>query len=104
MIDDEHFATISRDRTLKIWNGKGHESYASPHPNSVKCISINEQKDKLATGSYGGTVAIFDLKSRAWEKFDRPTTAGISDLIWDEQQHVFIASSYDGNIYRISEN
>jgi WD40 repeat protein len=104
MIDDEHFATISRDRTLKIWNGKGHESYASPHPNSVKCISINEQKDKLATGSYGGTVAIFDLKSRAWEKFDRPTTAGISDLIWDEQHHVFIASSYDGNIYRISEN
>ena len=104
MIDDEHFATISRDRTLKIWNGKSHESYASPHPNSVKCISINEQKDKLATGSYGGTVAIFDLKSRAWEKFDRPTTAGISDLIWDEQQHVFIASSYDGNIYQISGN
>jgi toxoflavin biosynthesis protein ToxC len=104
MIDDEHFATISRDRTLKIWNGKGHESYTSPHPNSVKCISINEQKDKLATGSYGGTVAIFDLKSRAWKKFGRPTTAGISDLIWDEQQHVFIASSYDGNIYRISEN
>lgn len=104
MIDDEHFATISRDRTLKIWNDKGHESYASPHPNSVKCISISEQKDKLATGSYGGTVAIFDLKSRAWARFDRPTTAGISDLIWDEQQHVFIASSYDGNIYRISDN
>jgi WD40 repeat protein len=104
MIDDEHFATISRDRTLKIWNGKGHESYASPHPNSVKCISINDQKDKLATGSYAGTVAIFDLKSRTWGKFDRPTTAGISDLSWDAQQHAFIAASYDGNIYRILES
>ena len=101
MIDDDHFATISRDKTLKIWNGSGHESFESPHPNSIKCISISADRRQLASGSYGGTVAVFNLDERRWTQFERPTMAGISDITWDTKQQSFIAASYDGNLYPI---
>ena len=100
-IDDDRFATISRDRDLKIWNGKSHEIFPSPHPNSVKCICINDDRSKLLTGSYGGTLAMFDVLKKKWMKYDRPTTAGISDIAWDDKHQQFLASSYDGNIYSL---
>jgi toxoflavin biosynthesis protein ToxC len=101
MVDDTHFATVSRDRTLKIWNGKGHESYSSPHFNSVKCMGINASRSHILTGSYGGTVALFDLNKRQWAHLERPTMAGISDITWDAQDEVFLAASYDGHVYPV---
>ena len=98
-IDDQHFATVSRDRTLRIWGQTSTEVYPSPHPNSVKCISINNDKSVLLTGSYGGTLAMFDLQQKRWTKLERPTTAGISAITWHEDQHQFLAASYDGHIY-----
>jgi WD40 repeat protein len=99
-IDGQHFATVSRDRTLRIWGDEGAEVYPSPHPNSVKCISISDDKSRLLTGSYGGTVAMFDLKEKRWTKFERPTMSGISSITWDSRGQ-FLASSYDGHIYPI---
>ena len=100
-IDDDHFATISRDKTLKIWNEKGHETFESPHSHSVKCMAINEDKSKLLTGSYGGTLAMFDLSQRTWTWFGRPTIAGISDITWHCQSQTFLAASYDGHVYPV---
>jgi WD40 repeat protein len=85
---------------LRIWSDEGEEVYPSPHPNSVKCISINADKSRLLTGSYGGTVAMFDLKEKRWTKFERPTMSGISSITWDNNGQ-FLASSYDGHIYPI---
>ena len=99
-IEGHHFATVSRDRTLRIWGDEGAEVYPSPHPNSVKCISISDDKSRLLTGSYGGTVAMFDLKEKRWTKFERPTMSGISSITWDSKGQ-FLASSYDGHIYPI---
>jgi WD40 repeat protein len=100
-IDATHVATVSRDRQLKIWNGQGHETYPTPHHNSVKCMAIDASCQHILTGSYGGTVAWFNLKQRQWTHVERPTTAGISDISWDAQQHLFWAASYDGQIYPI---
>ncbi len=99
-IDGDQFATVSRDRTLRIWRDGRAEVYPSPHPNSVKCISISDDKSRILTGSYGGTVAMFDLTQKRWTKFERPTMAGISSITWDPQGQ-FLASSYDGHIYPI---
>ena len=99
-IDSGHFATVSRDRTLRIWGADSTEIYPSPHSNSVKCISISDDQSRLLTGSYGGTVAMFDLKEKRWTKFERPTMSGISSITWDSQGQ-FLASSYDGHIYPI---
>jgi WD40 repeat protein len=99
-IDGHQFATVSRDRTLRIWSDEGAQVYPSPHLNSVKCINISDDKSRLLTGSYGGTVAMFDLKEKRWTKFERPTMSGISSITWDSKGQ-FLASSYDGHVYPI---
>ena len=98
-IDDEHFATVSRDRTLRIWSDRKTEIYPSPHPNSVKCISISQDRSNVLTGCYGGTLAMFNVPKRRWSKVSRPTVSGISSITWDESNQCFLASSYDGHIY-----
>ena len=103
-IDDEHFATVSRDKTLRIWADEKTEIYPSPHPHSVKCISVSEDHSTLLTGCYGGTLAMFDLTSRKWTQVERPTMSGISSIAWDESGHRFLAASYDGHIYPMQVN
>ncbi len=102
VVDKLSFATVSRDRTLKIWRGEKSETYASPHLNSIKCLCINEDRTQIITGSYGGTLAIFDLVRKTWKICERPTMSGISDLAWDWDHHHFVASSYDGNLYAVA--
>lgn len=95
------FASIGRDLKLKIWNGDTQEVYETPHPNSVKCISASSDGKTIMTGSYGGTLAAFDMETRKWRSFSRPTAAGISSIAFDTRHQVFLASSYDGNIYTV---
>jgi WD40 repeat protein len=96
------FATISRDLKLRIWENDYEEIYPSPHPNSIKCICSNTDHTILMTGAYTGTVAGFDIKTRTWSSFSRPTASGISSLAYDEKHHRFLASSYDGHVYPIT--
>ena len=95
------FASVSRDRQLRLWSAQGCESFASPHANSVKCMAVNAGHTHILTGSYGGTLALFDLVRRQWAGFSRPTHAGISCICWDPQQQRFLASSYDGQIHPV---
>lgn len=95
------FASIGRDRKLRLWLEDGEEVYNSPHPNSIKCICANDDFTIIMTGAYTGTVAAFDLKTRSWISFDRPTASGISGLSYDAQTRRFWASSYDGNLYEL---
>ena len=55
----------------------------------------------IATGSYGGQVALFDYMEKKWVLDVRPTQSGISSITYDENQKAFLASSYDGNIYTV---
>jgi toxoflavin biosynthesis protein ToxC len=101
-IDQDHVATVSRDRTLRIWAGNKTEIYPAPHPKSIKCIGIDDGKSHLLTGCYGGTLAMFCLNTRKWTQIERPTMSGISAINWDSQQQQFLASSYDGRIYAMA--
>jgi WD40 repeat protein len=93
------FASIGRDRKLRIWTGNREDVYLTPHPNSVKCICASDDRQTLMTGAYTGTLAGFDVESRQWTSFNRPTAAGISNLAYDSLNRRFLASSYDGQIY-----
>ncbi len=95
------FASIGRDRKLRIWIGDREEVYETPHPNSVKCICSSKDRNTLMTGAYTGTVAGFDMATRSWRSFSRLTASGISSLTFDARQSRFLASSYDGQIYAI---
>ena len=95
------FASVGRDLKLRIWSDEGEEVYQTPHPNSVKCICASEDGSVLMTGAYTGTVAAFDMATRSWISFERPTASGISSLAWDSARKRFLASSYDGRVYAV---
>ena len=95
------FASVGRDRSLRIWVGETVDIHDSPHANSIKCMAANEDRSAILTGSYGGTLALFDLAERRWTVFHRPTMAGISAIAWDRTGRRFLAASYDGHLYPV---
>lgn len=101
-VGTNRFATVSRDKQLKIWFDGVEESYLSPHLNSIKCLCANDDGSFLLSGSYGGTIAGFDLHTKNWTIFQRPTAHGISSITYHYEQKCFIASSYNGEIYPVS--
>ncbi len=98
-IGPDHFASVGRDRTLRLWDGERTEAYPTPHPHSVKSMAVNDDHTAVLTGCYGGTLARFDLTSRQWTSVQRPTDSGISSITWDRRQGCFLAASYDGGVY-----
>lgn len=102
-IGNSQFATVGRDRALRLWSdGDGDSAvYPSPHPNSVKCIGVNDDHTAILTGSYGGTLAVFDLIHLCWTSVHKLTTSGISSITWDRAHQHFLAASYDGRIYTV---
>ena len=49
-----------------------------------------------------GTLACFDVRTRQWRSFTRPTAAGISSITFDARNKCFVASSYDGQLYAVN--
>jgi toxoflavin biosynthesis protein ToxC len=101
-LGEQGFASVGRDRMLRLWWRDTHEVYPSPHPNSIKCMTVSSDGNTLMTGSYGGTLAGFDVPTRSWTVFQRPTMAGISSLTYDKQAGRFLAASYDGRVYPVA--
>jgi WD40 repeat protein len=98
------FATISRDLTLRLWSTQAglQQKIPSRHKFSIKCIASSSNGRLIATGSYGGTVDVFDCDAGQWRGgLQRPTMSGISSLAWNESQGEFLAASYDGAVHGI---
>jgi WD40 repeat protein len=95
------FASVARDLKLKVWHPDGRcDVHSTPHRNSIKCVAASPDGRLLATGGYHGMLAVFDLQTETWTT-NRPTTSGISSLIWHPQRERFVASSYDGLLYEV---
>lgn len=98
-LPDGRFVSISRDRKLRLWSGEEAAVMATPHTHSVKCVAVCPATGAVATGSYSGTVAIYDVQRGAWTTVVRPTAAGISSITATHVPRRFIAGSYDGRTY-----
>lgn len=98
---DGRFASVSRDRTLRLWTDDAPEAVPTPHAHSVKCVAATADGRRVATGAYDGTVALFDLDSGTWGPLVRPTCSGISSLCAAAEPDAVLASSFDGCVYRI---
>lgn len=93
------FASISRDLQLRLWRDGQVFSIATPHCNSIKCVSCDSAGEIIACGSYGGSIHLYDVRRERWIKGLRPTSAGISSLTFVPERPAFVASSYDGSLY-----
>lgn len=95
------FVSVSRDRFLRIfqYGTRSVEKILTPLNHSAKCVATDGRR--IAVGSYGGQVAIYDSSNKRWTVNERPTRAGISAITYDCRQGAFFASSYDGQIYSI---
>jgi WD40 repeat protein len=100
-LPDGRFASVSRDRRLRLWTLDACRLIETPHSHSIKCVAASTTGRLVATGAYDGTVAVFDLGRDAWVHVTRPTTSGISSVVALDDGATFLASSYDGQIYRI---
>ncbi|CAM02163.1 WD-40 repeat-containing protein [Saccharopolyspora erythraea NRRL 2338] len=97
------FASVSRDLRLRIWSASRlPQVVETPHTHSVKCVSASDDGDLVATGAYNGRIAIYDRLASEWVSVQRPTTAGISSLAYHPDEKLFLASSYDGQVHRIT--
>lgn len=93
------FASVSRDLTLRLWKDSTVHTVPTPHDHSIKCVSASTDGRLIATGSYNGVLAVYDLVDRHWRILPRQTTSGISSLHYDDARQMFLASSYDGAVY-----
>jgi WD40 repeat protein len=73
----------------------------TPHNRSIKCVATSADGRYVASGSYYGVVAVYEIKTSQWVQVVRPTTAGISSLCFEVASGCFLASSYDGCVYEI---
>jgi len=96
------FASVGRDRMLRLWLPDRDVAIETPHPNSVKCVAASPCGRWIASGSYSGTVALFDRATMAFLPLQRLGTAGISALGWSGRNGGFLAADYGGTIHDIA--
>jgi WD40 repeat protein len=102
-LGEGRFASVSRDLKLRLWEPDFTVRVVdTPHTHSIKCVAASADGGLVATGAYDGQVAVYDRKLDAWSTVIRPTAAGISSLAYDADRLLFLASSYDGNVYEVA--
>jgi WD40 repeat protein len=95
------FASVGRDRMLRLWLPEGALAIATPHPNSVKCLAASPCGRWIASGSYGGTLAVFDRNTMGFVSMARISKAGVAALCWSARANGFVAASYDGGVQAV---
>lgn len=95
------FVSVSRDHKLRLWNGTRADVLATPHDRSIKCVAASNDGRYVASGSYFGAVAVYDVDKSAWIQLTRPTSTGISSLCFDAARGCFLAGSYGSRVYEI---
>jgi WD40 repeat protein len=105
-LGDGGFASVGRDRVLRLWlptgEGGGDHAFATPHPNSVKALAASPCGRWLASGSYGGTIALFDRADSSFAPLQRISEAGIAALCWSSRAGAFIAADYAGALHTVA--
>ncbi|MGW7574696.1 WD40 repeat domain-containing protein [Streptomyces sp. NPDC054765] len=100
-LGDGVFASVSRDLRLRIWSGTEAETVESPHDHSIKSVAASTDGRFVATGGYNGMVAVYDRVKAEWSAVLRPTTAGISSIVYDADGGRFLCSSYDSAVHAV---
>jgi toxoflavin biosynthesis protein ToxC len=95
------FASVSRDLKLRIWNGGDAVVVDTRHTHSIKCCAVSRDAKYIACGDYAGHVSIYNVALGRFESYRRYTASGISSITAYGDDG-FIATSYDGRVYRVN--
>lgn len=100
---DGRFASVSRDLMLRLWTPSpfASEIISTPHDHSIKCLAASTETGQIATGSYDGKVAIYDVANGAWPLVRKLSRFGISSLAHDADAEEFLATTYGGETFRL---
>ncbi len=98
---DQSFISASRDLKLRLFEGDKIKEFKTKHQHSIKCLAVSSDYQFIASADYAGYVFVYDQSFKIIFS-DRPTTAGISSLIFKDRWGECMASSYDGGLYPIS--
>lgn len=101
-LGDGGFASVGRDRMLRLWLPGGDVAIETPHPNSVKALAGSPCGRWLISGSYGGTVVVYDRAIMAFLPMRRISKAGISALVWSGRDGGFVAADYEGALHVVA--
>jgi WD40 repeat protein len=101
-LGERGFASVGRDRVLRLWLAQGQLAFATPHPNSVKALAASPCGRWLASGSYGGTFVVFDCHTYSFGAMQRISKAGISAVCWSDCVGAFIAADYAGVLHTVA--
>lgn len=101
-LGDHGFASVGRDRVLRLWLAEGDHAFATPHPNSVKALAASPCGRWLASGGYGGTTVVFDCHNRSFGSMRRISKAGIAALCWSALEGGFVAADYAGALHSVA--
>lgn len=101
-LGNSKFATVSRDKLIKIHELDNIQEIKTPNKHSIKCIQSDSNGRFLATGSYSGFLGIYDMIQQNWVEFKKITRFGLSSISYQENKNQFLITSYDGSTY--SEN
>ncbi|MGG1948172.1 WD40 repeat domain-containing protein [Trinickia sp. NRRL B-1857] len=97
----QRFVSVSRDRKMRIWQKGGAQMIDTPHQRSIKCVATSPDGRYIASGSYSGVVAIYDMIEARWVAENRPTASGISSICSGLVPGTFLMGSYDGHVYEL---
>ncbi|UWQ49919.1 WD40 repeat domain-containing protein [Leisingera caerulea] len=101
VVIDGGFASVGRDKMLRIWLESGDIAVETPHQNSIKCISANSSGHTLLTGSYTGWIAEFDLTQGVWTRYFKLSTSGVACICYNARTGQFHAVTYDGMVHGV---
>jgi toxoflavin biosynthesis protein ToxC len=104
---DGGFVSVSRDLTMRRWRTDGQhiDTIRTRHLKSIKCCASSKDGRFTASGSYAGTVDVYDHRSSRWSgRTRRLTERGVSSLTWCNHRGQFLAAGYDGNVYEVAVN
>lgn len=99
-LNDEDFISVSRDLKIRVFSANGTKEIPTPHNNSIKCITVANSSNIIASADYTGNICLFNNNFEVILN-TRLSSSGISSITADEEHSTFIASSYDGNLYFI---
>lgn len=94
------FASISRDMKLRLWQGNEPRIIDTPHDHSIKAVAGSRDGRIVATASYSGHLALYDVEADRWIYDHRVSFNGIPALEQGFRERMLCAD-YHGRLYDI---